>query len=124
MTKRTFGLPRAGRSPLTALIVALNLKGSEAFGALPTLVDPSTKPADANDWLAYMKGYIQDGGMALALLLSLAGLVWLGWHAFADLNAARKGDKEWGDVGLTNVIGAAVFLWVSYLLSKVTGIMT
>jgi integrating conjugative element membrane protein (TIGR03745 family) len=124
MNKRTFGLPRSGWSPLTAAVVALTLGGSEAFGALPTLVDPSTKPSDTNDWLGYMKGYIQDGGMAIALLLSLAGLLWLGWHAFADLNAARKGDKEWGDVGLTNVIGAAIFLWVSYLLSKVSGIMT
>lgn len=98
--------------------------GDPALAALPALVAPSTNPTNASDWLGYMKGYIQDGGTALALLLSLAVLIWLGWHAAADLNAVRKGDKEWGDVGLVNVVGAAVFMWITFLLSKTTGIMT
>lgn len=36
----------------------------------------------------------------------------------ADLMAVRRGDKEWGDLGFGAVVGAAFFLWISWLMSQ------
>lgn len=70
------------------------------------------------DWIALMGCYVKSGGHLTVLFISLAGFAWIGWHALADVNEARRGDKEWGDVGLSVSAAAAVFLWVSFLLTQ------
>jgi len=102
---------------LLALIIAPDL-----WAALPSPTMPSTAPG-ADDWLSIIKGYIKDGGAIVGLFLSVSGFLWLGWNALSDLNEVRTGKKEWGAAGLGNVAGAAIFLWVSYLLNKAVGVI-
>jgi integrating conjugative element membrane protein (TIGR03745 family) len=94
----------------------------DLWAALPAPTLPSTAPG-ADDWLAIIKGYIKDGSAIIGLFLSVAGFLWLGWNALSDLNEVRIGKKEWGAAGLGNVAGAAIFLWVSYMLTKASGVI-
>jgi hypothetical protein len=43
--------------------------------------------------------------------------------ALADLNQVRNGHKEWSEIGLSKVAGAAVFLFVSYLLGQAANVI-
>ncbi len=103
------------------LLLAL-LFTPDLWAALPTPTMPSTAPG-ADDWLSIIKGYIKDGGVIVGLFLSVSGFLWLGWNALSDLNEVRTGKKEWGAAGLGNVAGAAIFLWVSYMLNKAAGVI-
>jgi integrating conjugative element membrane protein (TIGR03745 family) len=67
--------------------------------------------------------FVQGSGVDATTLLAVAGFLWLGWMALADLNQVRNGRKEWGEIGLSNVAGAAVFLFVSYLLSQAANVI-
>jgi integrating conjugative element membrane protein (TIGR03745 family) len=107
---------------LTVHFLALCTLADQAIAALPTPVKPSTGPA-AGDWLGLIKGYIKDGGIIIGLFVAVAGFIWLAWHILADLNQVRSGRKEWGELGLTAVAGAAAFLFVSYLLGQAAGVI-
>jgi integrating conjugative element membrane protein (TIGR03745 family) len=86
------------------------------WAGLPKPVAPAA--ASQADWITLMGCYVKSGGHLAILFVSLAGFAWIGWHALADVNEARRGDKEWGDVGLSVTAAAAVFLWVSFLLTQ------
>ena len=73
--------------------------------------------------LEMLKGFLTDGVALIALALSAVGFIWLSWIALADINQARQGRKEWGEVGVTVIGGAVVFLFVSYLLAQATGVI-
>lgn len=95
----------------------------QAYAAgLPTAVPPSTGDAKGN-WLLLLKGYLKDGTLLVGLGISVCGFLWLSWIALADINQARQGRKEWGEVGVTVIGGAAVFLFVSYMLAQAAGVI-
>lgn len=89
----------------------------EALAALPAPTAPSGMTSSDN-WLEMLKGYVKDGAKVLALVISIGVFFLLAYNVAADLMAVRKGDKEWGDVGFGAVIGAAFFLWISWLMSR------
>ncbi|EGL54006.1 MAG: TIGR03745 family integrating conjugative element membrane protein [Pseudomonadota bacterium] len=93
----------------------------KAYAKLPTAVPPSTGSANGN-WLELLKGYIKDASLLLGLTLSVVGFIWLSWIAFSDINQARTGRKEWGEVGVTVIAGAGVFAFVSYLLYQASDV--
>ncbi len=93
----------------------------QAYAALPTAVPPTNGAAN-NNWLELLKGYIKDGVYLTALTISVAGFLWLSWIALADINQARSGRKEWGEVGVTVIAGAGVFAFVSYLLYQASDV--
>lgn len=98
-------------------LALLALADAPSVGAgLPKPVAPAG--AAQADWITLMGCYVKSGGNLAILFISLAGFAWIGWHALADVNEARRGDKEWGDVGLSVSTAAAVFLWVSFLLTQ------
>lgn len=99
------------------LLLLLLLFAPDLWATLPTPAMPSTSPS-TGDWLSIIKGYIKDGSAIVGLFISVAGFLWLGWNALSDLNEVRTGKKEWGAAGLGNVAGAAIFLWVSYMLTQ------
>ena len=107
---------------LSTIGLAFAVAADQAPAVLPAPVAPSTAPA-ASDWLGLIKGYIKDGGIIIGLFLAVAGFLWLGWIALADLNQVRNGRKEWGEIALSNVAGAAVFLFVSYLLGQAANVI-
>jgi integrating conjugative element membrane protein (TIGR03745 family) len=98
------------------LAVSLLSMSFVASAALPTVTVPAG--ATDGDWLSMIQQYIKNGGLLVGLFLSVSGFLWLGWNALADLNQVRNGRKEWGEIGMGTVAGAAIFLWVSYLLMK------
>lgn len=108
---------RKPSSKLVSLITLLSIWAGQAVAALPTPTPPSTNPS-ATDWLGLISGYIKDGGIIIGLFLAVAGFLWIAWHILADLNQVRQGRKEWGEVGLLAVAGAAAFLFVTYLLDQ------
>lgn len=95
---------------------------TKVYAGLPTAVEPSTGDADGNI-LELLKGYIKDGSALVGLAISIVGFLWLSWIALADINQARQGRKEWGEVGVTVIGGAAVFLFVSYLLAQAADVI-
>lgn len=94
----------------------------KVYAGLPTAVPPSSGDAKGN-WLELIKGYIKDGTLIVGLGISVCGFLWLSWIALADINQARSGRKEWGEVGVTVIGGAAVFLFVSYMLAQAAGVI-
>ena len=92
-----------------------------AYARLPTAVPPSSGDAQGN-WLELFKGYLKDAAIIGGLALSVCGFLWLAWIALSDINQARNGRKEWGEVGVTVIVGAAVFMYVSYLLAQAAGV--
>ena len=115
-------MKRIAETGLVLAVAAWGLCG-QAFAALPSPPAPSTAPTNANDWLGYLKGYVKDGAGVLALVVSVGVFFLLAYNVAADLMAVRKGDKEWGDMGFGAVIGAAFFLWISWLMSQATGLI-
>lgn len=103
-------------------ILIAGLWGGQAMAALPTAVAPSTAPA-TGDWLGLLKGYIKDGGLVIGLFIAIAAFLWLSWIVIADINEARNGKKEWGEVGLSAVVGAAGLLVISYFLGQAAGVI-
>lgn len=99
-----------------AKIALAYLVGCQAvFAALPVQPLPAGASAGGG-FIPIIKGYFKEGSSLLGLAISVAGFLWLSWIAIADINEARSGRKEWGAVGLTVVVGAGVFAFISYLL--------
>lgn len=94
----------------------------EVYAALPRAHPPSSGGADSNI-LTLLKGYFKDAAIFIGLVISVTGFLWLSWIALSDINEARKGRKEWGEVGLTVIAGAAAFLFVSYMLGQAAGVL-
>ena len=95
----------------------------QAYAGLPKAVPPSSGNGQDGNWLELIKGYIKDGSLLVGLTISVVGFLWLSWIALADINQARQGRKEWGEVGVTVIGGAAVFLFVSYMLAQAAGVI-
>lgn len=106
---------------LTAASALYLTFSNSVYAALPTAPAPSNN-ADEGNMLEWLQGLATDGITLIALLLSAAGFVWLSWIALSEINQARSGRKEWGEVGVTIVGGAIVYLFVSYMLGQAVGI--
>lgn len=104
----------------TASVLYLSFSQS-AYAALPTAPAPSNN-ADEGNMLEWLKGLATDGITLMALLLSAAGFIWLSWIALSEINQARSGRKEWGEVGVTIIGGAIIYLFISYMLGQAVGI--
>lgn len=125
MTTTKTGKPRMKAIQETGLALSLALWGlcGDALAALPAPPPPTSAPTNSSDWLGMLKGYVKDGAAVLALVISVGVFFLLAYNVAADLLAVRKGDKEWGDVGFGAVIGAAFFLWISWLMSQATSLI-
>jgi len=110
------------KSVIKKSILLAGLAGSQAMAALPAPVAPSTAPA-GTDWLGIIEGYIKDGGAVIGLFIAVAAFLWLSWIVISDINEARRGKKEWAEVGLSAVVGAAGLLIISYFLGQASGVI-
>jgi len=102
----------------------LAVSARQALAALPTAVPPSTGDP-GGDWLKLIKGYMKDGGDVLGLVFAVAAFLWVAWIVIAKFNEARVsgGRVEWGELGLTAGAGAAVLLFIAYLLNQATEVI-
>lgn len=107
----------------TTLITSLFALSGKAYADLPTAVRPSSGGGQDGNWIELLKGYIVDGAMLVALVISVCGFFWLSWIALADVNKCRKGEKEWSELGLSTIGGAVIFLFVSYMLTQATTVL-
>jgi len=90
-------------------------------GSLPSPEDPDHGAGTADeDWLATMEGYLFDGAVVLATVVSIAGFVWVAWAGLTKFNEARNGRAEWGEVGLLGIAGGALLLVITFLLTTAT----
>ena len=106
----------------TAALCLMAFGASNALAALPTAVAPSTAPA-AGNWLELIKGYVKDGGLVLGLTVSVLGFIWIAYTAIAKFNEARNGKAEWAEVGLLGIVGGAMLLFVTYLLTEAAAVI-
>ena len=90
---------------------------------LPTPVNPSSGAPNGN-YLAFMQGWSGDAIDYIALVISGAGFLWIGWILLSKFNEARSSnDPDWGSVGLTAVIAGALLAIVSFFLNEAVGII-
>lgn len=90
---------------------------------LPTAVPPSSGDP-AGNYLAFMQGWSGDAVDYIALVISGAGFLWVGWILLSKFNEARSSnDPDWGSVGLTAVIAGVLLAIVSFFLNEAVGII-
>lgn len=94
-----------------------------AQAQLPTPVDPTSGAPNGN-YLAFMQGWSGDAIDYIALVISGAGFLWIGWILLSKFNEARSSnDPDWGSVGLTAVIAGVLLAIVSFFLNEAVGII-
>ena len=94
-----------------------------AQAQLPQPVDPSSGAPNGN-YLAFMEGWSGDAIDYIALVISGAGFLWVGWILLSKFNEARSSnDPDWGSVGLTAVIAGVLLAIVSFFLNEAVGII-
>lgn len=94
-----------------------------AQAQLPQPVDPSNGAPNGN-YLAFMEGWTGDAVDYIALAISGAGFLWIGWILLSKFNEARSSnDPDWGSVGLTAVIAGVLLAIVSFFLNEAVGII-
>jgi integrating conjugative element membrane protein (TIGR03745 family) len=94
-----------------------------AQAQLPAPVDPSSGAPNGN-YLAFMQGWSGDAIDYIALVISGAGFLWVGWILLSKFNEARSSnDPDWGSVGLTAVIAGVLLAIVSFFLNEAVGII-
>ena len=94
-----------------------------AYAQLPAPVDPSNGAPNGN-YLQFMEGWTGDAVDYIALAISGAGFLWVGWILLSKFNEARSSnDPDWGSVGLTAVIAGALLAIVSFFLNEAVGII-
>ncbi len=93
-----------------------------ALAALPTPVAPSTGAPNGN-WLDLMKGYAKDAGLVVGLIIALAVFLWMSWILIAKFNEARRGQADWGEVGVVAVVGVGVMIFISYILTEASNVI-
>lgn len=103
---------------LLAGVLSLHTKAQ-----LPEPVDPSSGDSGGN-YLQFMQGWTGDAVNYIALAISGAGFLWVGWILLSKFNEARSSnDPDWGSVGLTAVIAGVLLAVVSFFLNEATGII-
>lgn len=91
---------------------------------LPTAVNPSGGTPPAGNFLAFMQGWTGDAVDYIALVISAAGFLWVGWILLSKFNEARTSrDPDWGSVGLTAVIAGVLLVIVTYFLTQATSVI-
>ncbi|WP_299314946.1 TIGR03745 family integrating conjugative element membrane protein [uncultured Halomonas sp.] len=113
------------RRTLTALTGAglLAVTGSGQAN-LPTPINPETGSYQDGNWLQLIKGYIGDGAVILGLAIAIVGLSWIAYTAVAKFNECRTGKAEWSELGVLGIVGAAVLLFIMFLLNEAASIIT
>ena len=104
-------------------IITLWFISLSAQAQLPTPVNPSSGAPNGN-YLAFMEGWTGDAVDYIALAISGAGFLWVGWILLSKFNEARSSnDPDWGSVGLTAVIAGALLAIVSFFLNEAVSII-
>ncbi len=99
------------------------LTAVHAQAQLPDPVDPTSGDSGGN-YLQFMQGWTGDAVNYIALAISGAGFLWVGWILLSKFNEARSSnDPDWGSVGLTAVIAGVLLAVVSFFLNEATGII-
>ena len=94
-----------------------------AQAQLPAPVNPTSGAPNGN-YLAFMQGWSGDAIDYIALVISGAGFLWIGWILLSKFNEARSSnDPDWGSVGLTAVIAGVLLAIVSFFLNEAVGII-
>ncbi|MBK1674805.1 TIGR03745 family integrating conjugative element membrane protein [Ectothiorhodospira shaposhnikovii] len=91
---------------------------------LPTPINPESGSYQDGNWLQLIKGYIGDGAVILGLAIAIVGLLWVAYTAVAKFNECRTGKAEWSELGVLGIVGAAVLLFIMFLLNEAAKIIT
>ncbi len=104
------------------IVLTLMLSIDNALAALPTPVAPSNGAPNGN-WLDLMQGYVKDVGLVIGLLIAVVVFLWMSWILIAKFNEARRGQADWGEVGVVAVVGVGVMIFISYILTEASNVI-
>ncbi|HFD11716.1 MAG TPA: TIGR03745 family integrating conjugative element membrane protein [Crenotrichaceae bacterium] len=104
------------------ILLTCMLTIDNALAVLPTPVPPSTGAPNGN-WLDLMKGYVKDAGLVIGLLIAVVVFLWMSWILIAKFNEARRGQADWGEVGVVAVVGVGVMIFISYILTEASNVI-
>jgi len=102
------------------------------FSLFSTLVNAQLPPTPSvpgggganGNFLSFMQAWSAEAVDYIALVISAAGFLWVGWILLSKFNEARSSnDPDWGSVGLTAVIAGVLLVVVTYFLTQSTGIL-
>ncbi len=79
--------------------------------------------AEELEALTKMTDFVKAGAILLILLITVAGFIWIGWGTLVKFNDARRGQSEWGEVGLLAVAAVGVLVFLGYLLDKASSLV-
>lgn len=103
--------------------LTFSLLSMAAHAQLPQPVNPTSGAPNGN-YLAFMEGWTGDAVDYIALAISGAGFLWIGWILLSKFNEARtSNDPDWGSVGLTAVIAGVLLAIVSFFLNEAASII-
>ncbi len=105
-------------------VVAGLVAVGQAQAQLPTPVDPTIGGAPGGNWMQLIRGYIGDGAVVLGLAIATVGLLWIAYTGVAKFNECRTGRAEWSELGVLGIVGAAVLLFMMFLLNEAAQIIT
>ena len=123
--KKVRAAKRGNYTNVGAVIVTLwaSITSSIVLAALPTAVDPTTGAANGN-FVAWLQGWVGDSAEAIALFISTAGFLWMGWIIISRFNETRNSrDPDWGAFGLTAVIAGVVMVICTYMLTEAVAVI-
>ena len=99
------------------------LQSGVAFAALPTAVDPSSGAAGGN-FVAWLEGWFGDSAETVALAISTAGFLWMGWIILSKFNETRNAkEPDWGSFFLTAVVAGVVMVACTYMLTEAIAVI-
>jgi len=108
----------------TLFILSTLLLSPLSMAQLPAPVNPPGTTVPAGDFLTFMQGWSGAAVDYIALVISGAGFLWVGWILLSKFNEARSSnDPDWGSVGLTAVIAGVLLVVVSYFLTQATNVI-
>jgi len=107
-----------------AVLAGLFAGGVAHAQGLPTPVDPTIGGAPGGNWMELIRGYIGDGAVVLGLAIATVGLLWIAYTGVAKFNECRTGRAEWSELGVLGIVGAAVLLFMMFLLNEAAQIIT
>lgn len=93
-----------------------SLRAAAVISILGFFIRPDSN--GSTTFSSIVESHLREIGLVMGLFVSVVGMVWFAWGAIAKFNEARTGRAEWGEVGLLGIVGAAMLMFVGYLLHQ------
>lgn len=106
-----------------AVSAALMLATVNAQAALPTTTATSQTAADSTDYIAVIKGYAFDIGIAAGLILGTMAFIVVVKNAVGTYSEIANGKKTWGDLAMHGGMGVLLLAFCVFMLNEAAKVL-